>query len=170
MDFDFNSILADNMIYLNNYATKFLLDGEDRKDLVSETILKALDKKEYFRQGSETNFRAWLITLMTNIFINNYRKSARYALDTYDNEQMALLTEQRKYSHSADSESIYQELSDTIVRSLSLVDYRVLMAHVNGYSYQQIAEIMELPLGTIKSKIFLAREKIVRNLKKGDYE
>lgn len=164
MEFDFNSQLIENMSYLNSYARKFSSDEEERKDLVSETLLKALDKKDYFRIGSEVNFRAWLITIMTNLFINNYRKNERYAMDHYDNEQMALLTEQQRYSQDADSDFIYQELSDIVRQSLSLIDYRVFMAFVNGYAYEQIAEIMDLPLGTVKSKIFGARKKIIRNI------
>lgn len=164
MEFDFNSQLVENMPYLNNYARKFSLSEDERKDLVSETLLKALDKKDYFRIGSEMNFRAWLIKIMTNLFINNYRKNERYAMDHYDNEKMALLTEQQKYSQAADSEFIYQELCDIVRQSLSLIDYRVFMAFINGYAYEQIAEIMELPLGTVKSKIFGARKKIIRNI------
>ena len=164
MKFDFNSQLIENMPYLKKYVLKFSLDEEERKDLVSETVLKALDKKEHFRIGAEMNFRAWLVTIMTNLFINNYRKNKRYATDHYDNAQMALLSEQQKYSSAADSDFIYQELSDVVRQSLSLSEYRVFMGFVNGYGYEQIAEIMELPLGTVKSKIFGARKKIIRNI------
>lgn len=164
MEFDFDSLLIESMSYLQNYARKFALDEDDRNDLVSETILKALDKKDYFRQGNDMNFRAWLITIMTNTFINNYRKNEKHKVDNYDNEQMALLTEQQRYSRSADSDFIYKELVDLVRSSLSSVDYRIFMGFVNGYGYEQIAEIMGLPLGTVKSKIFGARKKVIINI------
>lgn len=170
MDFNFDQQLADYMPFLDGYARRFALEDEDRQDLVSDTLLKALDKKAYFREGGESQFRGWLVTVMTNIFINNYRKGVRYATDHYDNEQMTQLTEQRQYSKDTDSDSIREELADVVKRSLSVIDYRILMAHANGYAYEQISEIMELPIGTIKSKIFMARKKVMKNIKSNDYE
>lgn len=170
MEFNFEQKLSDYMPFLNNYAKRFALEEEDRQDLVSDTLLKALDKKSYFREGGERQFRGWLVTVMTNIFINNYRRGVRNATDNYDNEQMTLLTEQRQYSKDTDSDSIRDELSDVIRRSLSIIEYRILMAYANGYAYEQISEIMELPLGTIKSKIFAARKKVMKNIKMNDYE
>lgn len=164
MEFDFDSLLIKNMSYLKNYAKRFALDEDDRNDLVSETILKALDKKNYFHQGNDMNFRAWLITIMTNTFINIYRKKEKYKVDNYDNEHMALLTEQQRFSQSADSDFIYKELVDLVKSSLSSDDYRIFMGFVNGYGYEQIAEIMEIPLGTVKSKIFGARKKVIINI------
>lgn len=170
MEFDFNSQLIASRQYLDNFARKFALGDDDRRDLVSETILKALDKRNYFYEGNEKNFRSWLITIMTNIFINIYRKNERVGFDNYDNEQMALLSEQSQYSRSADADFLFKELSDLVKCSLSQIDYRVFMGHVNGYAYEQIAEVMDLPLGTVKSKINGARKKIIKNLKSNCYE
>ena len=170
MEFDFNSQLIANRQYLDNFARKFALGEDDRKDLVSETILKALDKRDYFYEGNEKNFRSWLITIMTNIFINNYRRNERVGIDNYDNEQMALLAGQGRFSQSTDADFNFKELSDLVKRSLSQIDYRVFMGHVNGFGYEQIAEVMNLPLGTVKSKINGARKKIIKNLKCNYYE
>lgn len=168
--FNFELSLAGYMPFLNGYAKRFALEEEDRQDLVSDTLLQALDKKAYFREGGESKLRGWLVTIMTNIFINNYHKRMRYATDHYDNEQMTLLTEQQKYSKDTDSDSIREELSDVVKRSLSVIDYRILMAFAHGYAYEQISEIMDLPIGTVKSKIFLARKKVMRNIKLNDYD
>lgn len=169
-NFNFEQQVANYMPFLNGYSKRFFLDDEDRQDLVSDTILKALDKKEYFREGDENGLRGWLVTVMTRIFINNYRRESRYATDHYDNEQMTLLTEQKQYSKDTDADSICDELSEVVKRSLSALDYRILMAFANGYAYEQISEIMELPVGTVKSKIFLARKKVMKNIKSNDYE
>lgn len=165
MNFNFEQQLTDYMPFLNDYAKRFGLDEEDRLDLVSDTLLKALDNKGKYRDYGGSNLKGWLVTVMTNIFINSYRKMVRNATDHYDNEQMTLLTEQKYYSRDTDSDCICEESAEVIKRSLTVIDYRILMAYANGYTYEQISEIMEFPVGTVKSKIFLARRKVINNMK-----
>lgn len=166
--FDFDSLVSKFIPFLDNYAKKFCLAEDDRKDLVSETILKALDKKQLFRQGDESQFKGWLVTILKNSFINLYRKEERNATDNYDNEQMASISEMKRYSQDADSDSIYYELQEQVKASLSPVEFRIFMAYVNGYGYEQIAEIMNIPIGTIKSRIHFSRNKIKTNIKKNE--
>lgn len=170
MEFDFDNQIVSNIPYLKNYAKRFSLKEEEAEDLTSDTFLKALEKREYFRQGDGTNFRGWLVTIMTNLFINKYRLGKRQATDNYDNEEIVLLAEQKKYSKSTDSDFINRELFDLVKLTLSPIDYRVIMAYANGYAYEQISEIMEISLGTIKSKIFSARKKLIEIIKTEGYE
>lgn len=168
--FEFATQIANSIPFLDEYAKRFFLNEDDRKDLVSETILKALDKKELFRQGNIGEFKGWLITILKNSFINLYRKKERQATDNYDNEQMALISEIKRYSQDADSDSTYYELQELVKTSLKGADFRIFMAYVNGYAYEQIAEIMNMPIGTIKSKIHFSKNKIKANIKSLNYE
>lgn len=168
--FNFDTQITENIPFLNNYARRFVRDEDERKDLVSDTILKALDKKEYFHEGDERNFQAWLIVILRNSFINTYRKDGRNATDSYDNEQMSLIGELKRYSQEADADSIYYELQELVRISLTPLELRMFMAYVNGYSYEQISEIMEIPVGTIKSKMHFSRNKIKANIKKMNHE
>ena len=83
---------------------------------------------------------------------------------------MALLAGQGRFSQSTDADFILKELSDLVKRSLSQIDYRAWGGFLNGFGYEQIAEVMNLPLGTVKSKINGARKKIIKNLKCNYYE
>lgn len=170
MEFDFDNQIVSNIPYLKNYAKRFSLKEEEAEDLTSDTFLKALEKREYFRQVDKTNFRGWLVTIMTNLFINKYRMDKRQATDNYDNEEIVLLSEQKKYSKNTDADFINTELFDLIKLTLSPIDYRIIMAYANGYAYEQISEIMEISLGTIKSKIFSTRKKLIETIKKEGYE
>lgn len=78
---------------------------------------------------------------------------------------MASISEMKRYSQDADSDSIYFELQEQVKASLSPVEFRIFMAYVNGYGYEQIAEIMNIPIGTIKSRIHFSRNKIKTNIK-----
>lgn len=168
--FNFDTQITENIPFLNNYARRFVRDEDERKDLVSDTILRALDKKEYFHEGDERNFQAWLIVILRNSFINTYRKDGRNATDSYDNEQMSLISELKRHSQEADADSIYYELQELVRISLTPLELRMFMAYVNGYSYEQISEIMEIPVGTIKSKMHFSRNKIKANIKKMNHE
>lgn len=148
---------------LKAFALKMTKDAEDSEDLIQETMYKALRNQDKFAEGS--NLKAWLFTIMRNIFINNYRvkKRRNTVMDGSDNQFML-----NSGGPTVINESTNNLLSEEIEEALSKVkpDIRVpFMMYYKGYKYQEIAEILNLNLGTVKSRIFHARKAIQTELK-----
>lgn len=154
--FNFNAELSQLEGMLLNFAYKLTRNREEAKDLYQETAYRALMNKDKFRQG--TNLKAWLFTIMRNIFINSYRKKVKQntLLDSTDN-QYHLNTGGPVISNDANSAIMMKELQE-IVDALDDSIRQPFMLHYYGYKYQEIAEQLHLPLGTIKSRIFFARK------------
>lgn len=164
--FNFDSSIVSHYKKLERSSYRYGLDEDSRKDLVSDTILKAIENRDKFSLiENENQFGGWLFTIMNNIFINNYRKMIRDAVDSYDNNEFIIVTEHKKYVYETDSDVLYDELVRILNEaSLSDLDKKVVFGWSNGYSYSQISDILEIPLGTVKSKIFFAREKFKNQL------
>ncbi|NND76742.1 MAG: sigma-70 family RNA polymerase sigma factor [Flavobacteriales bacterium] len=159
---NFNRELIEFERSLKGFAYKFTRNDEDANDLVQETFLKALRYKDKFAE--QTNLKAWLYTIMRNTFINNYRKAskANVLLDDSDENYFIDLSKQSK-SETPDQAMAYKEIISEI-NALS-DEYRVpFQMHYNGFKYKEIAEKLSLPIGTIKSRIFLARQKLSEQL------
>jgi RNA polymerase sigma-70 factor (ECF subfamily) len=143
---------------LLNFAYMLTSNRDDAYDLLQDTTLKALDNEEKF--ATNTNFKGWVFTIMRNIFINNYRRGVRAAttVDTTDNLYHLNLSQESGLE--APEESLH---AGEITRAIDAFpdEYRIpFTMHVEGYKYQEIAEHMHLPLGTVKSRIFFARKKL----------
>jgi len=155
---EFNSQLDKLSSMLHAFAYNLTKNGDDAKDLYQETAIRALVNKEKFRPG--TNFKAWLFTIMKNIFINNYRKKvkANTIIDKTDN-QFYLNSGSVAIQNAAGSNIIMKELMgmlDEIEENLRTP----FLLHYQGYKYQEIADTLGLPLGTVKSRIFFARKEM----------
>jgi RNA polymerase sigma-70 factor (ECF subfamily) len=143
---------------LLNFAYMLTSNRDDAYDLLQDTTLKALDNEEKFVEN--TNFKGWVFTIMRNIFINNYRRAGRAAtvVDTTDN-LFHLNLSQDSGLESPEGSYTANEIADAIEAFPQ--EYRVPFSmHVAGYKYNEIAEHMNLPLGTVKSRIFFARKKL----------
>ena len=143
---------------LNSFAYNLTKNMEDAKDLYQETAFRALTNKEKFRVG--TNFKAWLFTIMKNIFINNYRKKikANTIMDSTGNDYY-INSGKNIVSNKAESNIMMQEL-EKMIRGLDDSIKVPFIMHFNGYKYQEIADYLALPLGTVKSRIFFARKEL----------
>ena len=147
--------LQSNML---NFAYMLTSNRDDAYDLLQDTTLKALDNEDKYAEG--TNFKGWVFTIMRNLFINNYRRGVRAAtvVDTTDNLYHLNLSQDSGLE--SPEESFGAEEIQTAINSFS-DDYRIPFSmHVAGYKYNEIAEKMDLPLGTVKSRIFFARKKL----------
>jgi len=159
---NFNEEVVDAQKSLKSFAYKFTGNEEEAKDLLQETMLKAISYRTKFRTG--TNLKAWLYTIMKNTFINKYRKSMRanVLIDTTDENYFI---NQAKIGNDDHPESIYnhRELRQVVER---LDDtYKVpFMMYYNGFRYKEISKDLDLPIGTVKSRIFLARRKLMLSL------
>lgn len=147
--------LQSNML---NFAYMLTSDREDAADLMQDTMLKVLDNADKFTENS--NFKGWVFTIMRNIFINNYRKAARAAtvVDTTDDLYHLNLSQD---SGIATPEGAFgaREITDAI--NSFPEKYREPFAmHVAGYKYEEIAQKMNLPVGTVKSRIFYTRQQL----------
>lgn len=148
---------------LLHFAYKLTADREEANDLLQETSLKALDNEEKY--VAETNFKGWIYTIMRNIFINNYRKTLRDQtyVDNTDNQfflNLGVDIEDDSMQGSYDLKEMRR-----IVNALPK-EYRVPFAmYVSGFKYREIADKLNLPLGTVKSRIYFTRQRLQEDLK-----
>ena len=162
---DFQSRLLSIQSNLLNFAYMLTSNRDDAYDLLQDTTLKVLDSEEKFVEN--TNFKGWVFTIMRNIFINNYRKVVRSATIIDQTEDLYHLNlSQDSGLETPEGSFGANEISDAI--NAFPDEYRIPFSmHVAGYKYNEIAEKMNLPLGTIKSRIFFARKKL--QVKFADY-
>ena len=155
--------LQDN---LKNFAYQLTANREDAEDLLQDTTLKALDNQEKYLEN--VNFKGWVFTIMKNIFINNYRKVVRNQTIIDQTEDLYHLNlPQESGFDTPDGSYSVKEIMKAI-NSFS-DEYKVPFSmHVAGFKYQEIADKMTLPIGTVKSRIFFARQRLQETLK--DYE
>ena len=162
----FQERLLDLQMNLLNFAYMLTSDREEAHDLLQDTTLKALDNEDKYIDN--VNFKGWVFTIMRNIFINNYRRIVR-------NQTIVDQTEDL-YHLNLPQESGFEtpEGSYTVKEIFKAInnfsdEYRVPFSmHIAGYKYHEIAEHMTLPLGTVKSRIFFARQRLQIILK--DYK
>jgi RNA polymerase sigma-70 factor, ECF subfamily len=161
-----NKNLIDVQNDLFRFAFRLTRNREDASDLLQETSLKVLDNHDKFAE--ETNFKAWAYTLMRNIFINNYRKMVREQtfIDQTDNLYHLNIPQNSGFDSPEGSYTI-AEITKAI-NSFEKEYRQPFSMHVAGYKYESIAEEMNLPLGTVKSRIFFARKHLQKMLK--DYK
>lgn len=148
---------------LLRFAYKLTANREEANDLLQETSLKALDNEDKYIP--DTNFKGWMYTIMRNIFINNYRKVVRDQtfVDQTDNLYHLSLPQESGFD-STESRYDLKEMH-RIVNALPK-EYKVPFSmHVSGFKYREIADKLNLPLGTVKSRIFFTRQKLQEELK-----
>jgi len=155
---DFHRQLDNMSTLLHAFAFNLTKNTEDAKDLYQETAYRAMTNMDKFRPG--TNFKAWLFTIMKNIFINNYRKKtkANTIVDSTDNLYY-LNSGANIISNRAESSIMMKELVQLVEKLDDSIRVPFLM-HYQGYKYQEIADYLDLPLGTVKSRIFFARKEL----------
>lgn len=147
---------------LYGVAMRIARDPDTAKDLVQETLLRAMCAWDSFEPGS--NLRAWLFRILTNAFINGYRKRRRhqrFAAERPGDALNALYGRDQDYTDDLEDELYGDELSDEVQGALDRLggDYRdvVERADLRGQKYKDIADDLEVPIGTVMSRLFRAR-------------
>ncbi len=153
---EFNQILLANADFLRPFAVTLTRDNETAKDLFQETLFRALANKEKYNVG--TNIKAWLYTIMRNVFINDYRRKARQntVFDSTPNDFL-LNYNQTTASNSAEKTLQLKEIQSSI-HHLPDIFKKPFLLYFDGFKYHEISDMLKEPLGTIKSRIHFARK------------
>lgn len=153
---EFNHHIISLQKNLEGYALGLTSNADDAKDLLQETLLKALSNRDKF--VNSTNLKAWLYTIMKNTFINDYRRNQRANtfIDKTDNLYFI------NNSNPSDTGSPESKIAEKDIRKAlaSLTDdFRIpFEMYFNGYKYKEIADELNLSIGTVKSRIFFTRK------------
>lgn len=163
---DFNYSVTSAAQQLNYHALKFTKDGNDAQDLVQDTLVKALVNREKFKPG--TNIKAWLYIIMRNTFIGNYHKKAhrKTILDTADEYSLIDLSD--SVTENRGEGSFVMEDVIKSVESLNEMFKTPFLLYYRGFKYHEIADKLEVPIGTVKNRIHIARKRLKSKL--GDYQ
>jgi len=151
-------------IQKNMYSFAMLLTANryDAEDLLQETTLRVLDNQEKYVDN--VNFKGWVLTIMRNIFINNYRKELRSQVVVDQTGDLHQLNVQGDSKWENPETTITIKEINFIINNLS-DDLKIPFSmHLDGYKYHEISDKLALPLGTVKSRIFFARRELQRNL------
>ncbi len=160
---------------LYNYAFYLTKDEDDANDLVQDTFIKAFRFMDNFQDG--TNEKAWLFKIMKNGFINDYRrktnKPVHFSFDTIyeqgDSEDSDDLNEIADNDYIQTTDAYKGLIGDEVTRALESLqsDYRqiILLADIEEFSYEELSEILEIPIGTVRSRLFRARNLLKDKLK-----
>lgn len=153
---EFNDLLVSNADFLKPFAINLTKDTETAKDLFQETLYKALANYEKYNVG--TNIKAWLFTIMRNIFINDYRRKSKQQT-IFDNTGSDHLLDfkQGTISNAAETNLSLKEIY-LAISGLPEIFKTPFLLYFEGYKYHEIAVTLKEPLGTIKSRIHFARK------------
>jgi RNA polymerase sigma factor (sigma-70 family) len=147
---------------LSGFAMKLTSNKEDAKDLLQETMLKALDHRNQFVDC--TNFRAWIYTIMKNIFINNYRKNVRQRTSSDITNGLFVLSYNKEIANATPDSIFSANQLYLLIDNLENEFKTPFKMHLDGYKYKEIADKLELKVGTVKSRIYFARQKLMKVL------
>lgn len=152
---DFQMQIVNLSGYINGFALKYTRNLENAQDLAQETILRAFLNKEKFR--TNTNLKGWLNIMMRNIFINGVRKKS-YQMIHCDSDSYIV-----RNGESFDYTPIDEMMEGQIIEEIENlnVDLRKpFILHIEGFKYKEIAETLDIPIGTVKSRVFQARKQL----------
>ncbi len=155
---EFNDSLIKLESYLRSFAMTFTHNMDDAKDLTQETMLKAISYRDYYTP--QTNFKAWVFTIMRNIFINQYRRKVKSRTIFDQSSELFQLNNATDGSNPTSDYMLSHELEKQLNKLSD--DYKQpFEMHHHGYKYKEIADALTIPIGTVKSRIFIARKKLM---------
>lgn len=175
----FNQEFMPHINPMYNFAYRLTLDSDDAKDLLQDTYLKAFRFIDSFQQG--TNAKAWLFRILKNSFINDYRKKSKepskvdyQEVETFYNSEDV----DRQITPDLRVEALQDMIGDEISIALNSldVDFRtvIILCDLEGFKYEEMAKILDIPIGTVRSRLHRARnllkEKLSEYAKKMGYK
>ncbi len=174
----FNNEFMPLMDAAYNFAFRLTLDEDDAKDLVQDTYLKAFRFITSFQQG--TNAKAWLFRILKNSFINEYRKKSKQPSKVdYQEVEQVYNSEDTAMSLTTDLrvDVLQGMIGDEVANALNslAIDFRtvIILCDIEGFTYEEMAKILDIPIGTVRSRLHRARnilkEKLQDHVKKSGY-
>lgn len=159
---EFNTLVTQHCGPLQLYAKNFTRDDDDAKDLVQDTLLKAVLYFKNFKEG--TNFKGWIYTIMKNTFINNYRRNVK---------TISLITKEEEISNAnlfvsatknrGENKFVMDDINSAL-GNLADEYYTPFTMYFEGYKYHEISEHLSIPIGTVKTRIHVARKLMKKSL------
>jgi RNA polymerase sigma-70 factor (ECF subfamily) len=153
---EFNQLLLNNAGSLKPFAVTLTHDQEVAKDLFQETLYRALANKNKYNTG--TNVKAWLFTIMRNIFINDYRRRVRQKIIFDNSMNDSLIDSGKTVVDNRAEESLHLKEINQAIYHLPQIFKIPFLLYFEGYRYHEIAYSLNEPLGTVKSRIHFARK------------
>ncbi len=165
----FNQEFMPHINSMYNFAYRLTLDADDAKDLLQDTYLKAFRFIDSFQQG--TNAKAWLFRILKNSFINDYRKKSKepskvdyQEVETFYNSEDV----DRQITPDLRVEALQDMIGDEISVALNSldVDFRtvIILCDLEGFKYEEMAKILDIPIGTVRSRLHRARNLLKEKL------
>jgi len=165
----FNNEFLPHINSMYNFGNRLTLDQDDAKDLVQDTYMKAYRFIESFQKG--TNAKAWLFRILKNSFINDYRKKTKepskvdyQEVETYYNSEDV----DRQITPDLRVDSLKDMIGDEISNALNAldVDFRtvIILCDLEGFKYEEMAKILDIPIGTVRSRLHRARNLLKEKL------
>ncbi len=159
----FNRQLSDYSDSLRLFALNFTKDIEDANDLVQDTLLKAITYYNKFKEG--TNLKGWLFIIMRNIFINNYRRSVKTNVLITQSEDISFANLYYSATHNkAEGKFVLTDICEALA-TLQTEYYTPFVRYFEGFKYHEIADELSIPIGTVKTRIHVARGLLKKYLK-----
>jgi len=162
-DTQFEKELMPYATSLYNFAFRLSLDEDDASDLVQDTYLKAYRFFDSYQPG--TNAKAWLFRILKNTFINDFRKKSKLPIKVdYQEVETTYNSDDVDEPQTTDlrSESVRDLLGDEVARALNSieVDFRtvIVLCDIEGFTYEEMAKILNIPIGTVRSRLHRARQ------------
>lgn len=161
--YEFNNSLIEMKSNLQRFALSLTSDRDSALDLVQDTYLKAITYKDKF--VDYTNLKAWVFTIMKNTFINNYRRNVKENTIIDGTQDLYFINLPHDKGFISPESSYAEEEIQKAINSLS-DDFKIpFRMHIDGFKYHEIAEKLNLKIGTVKSRIFFTRQKLMLKLK-----
>ncbi len=158
----FNTLVIQQADSLKTYARNFTRDQDDANDLVQDTLLKAVTYFRNFKEG--TNLKGWLYTIMKNTFINNYRRVVKTnSFITKEEEITSANLVVSASSNRGENKFVMEDINNAL-SNLSDDYYIPFTMYFEGYKYHEISDHLNIPIGTVKTRIHVARKAMKKTL------
>lgn len=160
-----NILAFSNSLYA--YALRLSKDEDDAKDIVQETIIKALRNEDKFKQNS--NLQSFLHFMLKNVYIDFYRKMKRKSEKIHDNKEWDYSDFENngmtiEYSSNRSISKFIIDDCNSAINRLNIVNKDVFIMFLEGFKYEEIASELNIPVGTVKTRIFNSRKQLQKEL------
>jgi RNA polymerase sigma-70 factor (ECF subfamily) len=159
---EFNTAVTRLHKSMRPIAMKLTRDPEEANDLLQETMLKAIANREKFSDG--TNLKAWLYTIMKNTFITNYHRLVKRKTFIDTTENLHFINSTSSVAENEAGSQLAMKEIDSAIKDLSYEYKTPFLMHFKGYKYYEIADILNIPIGTVKNRIHIARKELKTKL------